>query len=66
MQVLGAGLGTGVAADAAVDLRIKLHHDPLLRTDLFNVISPLVCGEIRNACYIHALFHLGLTGKPGL
>ena len=66
VQVLRAGLCAGVAADAAVNFRIKLHHDLLVRLDLVDVISTLVCGEERNACNIHALLHLCLAGQAGL
>ena len=66
VQILGTCLCTCVAANAAVNLRIQIHHHSLLRFDIFNIICSLVCREERNSCHIHALFHLRLTGKACL
>ena len=42
VEALGTSLGAGVAADAGVDLGIKLHHDLLVGFDLVDLISSLI------------------------
>ena len=66
VQILCAGLCTGITSDTAVDLRIQLHHDPLVSLNFLNIIGSLVCREKWDACHIHALFYLCLAGKAGL
>ncbi len=65
VQALGAGLGAGIAADAGVDLRVQLHHHPLVGLQLFNFIGSLVRGEEGDGGHIHALLNLGLAGQAG-
>ena len=63
IQVLCTCFCTCITSDTAVDFRIQFHHDLLGRSDLFDVVSSLVCREEWNACYIHTFLNLCLTGK---
>ena len=66
VESLRTGLRAGVAADAAVDFGVKLHHHALIRLDFVDIVGSLVRGEERNACHVHALLYLCLAGKAGL
>ena len=65
-QTLRTSLGTCVTADAAVDLRIQLHHDTLLGADLFHVIGSLIRREEGKCGDVHPLLHLRLAGQTCL
>lgn len=66
IEILRTRLRAGVAADTAIDLRIKLHHHLLVRLKLLNLVCTLIRREKRNTCNIHSLFNLSLTGKTRL
>ena len=65
VQILCTGFCTGVTSDTAVDLRIQFHHDLCVRFDLLDIVSSLIGREERDACHIHTLLYLCLTGKAG-
>ena len=66
VQLLGAALRAGVAADAGVDFGVQLHHDLLGGLDLFDVVDLLHQREEGQGRHVHIVFYLGLAGQAGL
>ena len=66
VKLLSTSLCAGIAAYAAVDLRIKLHHNSLCGRDIVYIVDLLYEGEERQGSDVHIFLNLGLTCETGL